>query len=107
MKRVGKDVEQNEREPITVRCKLCGASIDLGEDSQEARDKKADPAQQIRMHLLTHLYESVTFASGAASWLIDVLAFESNDPRWDIHQSKVFEWVRSKATAQAGEAKEK
>lgn len=71
---------------MTVKCGYCAASIVLNPDSEMTRETRDDPAQQLRRHMLSHPFQAAHHAR-KCGWLLDALAFESNDEpdRWRKH----------------------
>ena len=69
--------------PIVVKCRLCGESLTLKEDSQAARDLREDPRQQLIVHLReSHKITEIAAHARRVAWLVDMLAFSSDDTRY-------------------------
>lgn len=81
---------------MSLVCRLCGAAVEVREDSRETRDAGEDPRQALRKHLATHPPEDLAGFVRRAGWILDMLAFlpdkASSYAAWRIEIARVVAW---------------
>lgn len=65
-----------------VTCKLCGATLDLNQDTPETRAKHCDPHQQLRLHIAIQHADHAERIVRKAAFLLDAIVFDGEDSRW-------------------------
>lgn len=81
---------------MIVTCRYCKEVLNLGEDSDTARNSGDDPHQRMRRHLVDKHFIDMLSHARRVGWLIDALAFEApNDPNWQKHLQDLLKWAQT------------
>jgi hypothetical protein len=87
---------------MIVTCRFCQNSFQLNPDTEETRESRTDPSQQLKRHLGECREFSALTVGENAGWLLNLLCFTSSDPtRYRDIMISVLDWLNSGAFAAA------
>jgi hypothetical protein len=87
---------------MIVTCRFCQNSFQLNPDTEETRESRTDPSQQLKRHLGECREFSALTVGENAGWLLNLLCFTSSDPtRYRDIMISVLDWLNSGGIATA------